>query len=283
MPNSVFVSHTDTSITQSAVPPCRTYIKGSIESVMKGRPLTEEEYLNLGKNYCRLNQNQRKEAYTVYKKYASWLAENQFYDSCDRTVDILNRLRAIPLEQRMQTNLRWDKIYIDECQDFPSADFALFWTLCQGGGDLFLAGDTAQSVESGISFRFEEVKRVFYEMNQGDSSGVPQSPLSIHINFRSHSGVLEVASAVLNILHDAFPGAANKLRGDEGLFKGPRPCILSRKGEKFLGREALVELLKKNQSLVLLTPDENTEKLKNGLAELLGKEFVDGLVLLGIW
>lgn len=250
---------------------------------MKGRPLTEEEYLDLGKSYCRLNQDQRMEAYAVYKKYATWLAEKKFYDSCDRTVDILNRLRAIPLEERMQTNLRWDKIYIDECQDFPSADFALFWTLCQGGGDLFLAGDTAQSVESGISFRFEEVKRVCYEMNQGDSSGVPQSPLSIHINFRSHSGVLEVASAVLKILHDAFPGAANKLRGDEGLFKGPRPCILSQKGEKFLGLEALVQLLKKNPSLVLLTPDENTEKLKNGLAELLGENFVDDLVLLGIW
>jgi len=260
----------------------RTYIKGSIESVMKGRPLTEEEYLDLGKNYCRLNQGQRKEAYAVYKKYAAWLAENEYYDSCDRTVDILNRLRKISLEERVQNNLRWDKIYIDECQDFPSADFALFWTLCQGGGDLFLAGDTAQSVENGISFRFEEVKRVFYEMNQGDSSGVPQSPLSIHINFRSHSGVLEVASAVLKILHDAFPGAANKLRGDEGLFKGPRPCILSRKGEKYLGLGALIELLKKNPSLVLLTPDEQTEKLENALAQHLGRAFVDDLVLLGI-
>ena len=252
---------------------------------MAGRPLTEDEYLDLGRSYCRLNQNQRKEAYAVYRKYAAWLADNEYYDSCDRTVDIMNRLRKISLEERMQNNLCWDKIYIDECQDFPSADFALFWTLCQGtgGGDLFLAGDTAQSVESGISFRFEEVKRVFYEMNNRDSSGVPQSPLSIHINFRSHSGVLEVASSVLKILHDAFPGAANKLRGDEGLFKGPRPCILSQKGEKYLGLEPLVELLKKNPSLVLLTPDENTDELKKALATHLDQASVDSLVLLGIW
>ena len=263
--------------------PLRTYIKGSIESVMVGRPLTEDEYFRLGRNYCRLKQEQRKEAYAVYKKYAAWLADNEYYDSCDRTVDIMNRLRKISPEDRAQNKLRWDKIYIDECQDFPSADFALFWMLCQGGGDLFLAGDTAQSVESGISFRFEEVKRVFYEMNNRDSSGVPHSPLSIHINFRSHSGVLEVASAVLKILHDAFPGAANKLRGDEGLFKGPRPCLLSKKGEKNLGIEPLVELLKKNPSLVLLTPDENTDKLKSALNIYLDKGFVDSLVLLGIW
>lgn len=153
----------------------------------------------------------------------------------------------------------------------------MFWTLCQGGGDLFLAGDTAQSVEKGIGFRFEEVKRVFYELGKGPS-GVPSSPLSVHVNFRSHSGVLEVAAAVLKMLHDAFPGAANKLEGDVGLFKGPRPCILSRKEEKFLGREALLDILKKNPSLVVLSPDENVPELKEQLGAV-----TDGVVVLGIW
>ena len=91
----------------------RTFVKGSIEAVMKGRPLTEPEYLGLGKSYCRLNQEQRQEAYAVYKKYASWLESNGYYDSCDRTVDLLNRIRKVSLQDRSENNIRFDKIYID--------------------------------------------------------------------------------------------------------------------------------------------------------------------------
>jgi len=243
----------------------RSLIKGSIEAVTHGRPLTRTEYFALGAKYCRLNPEQRSEAYSVYEKYASWLESNNYYDSCDRTVDLLNRIRRMSIEERVNNNIRFDIIYVDECQDFTSSDFALFWMLCQGGGNLFLAGDTAQSVEQGISFRFEEVKRVFFEMNMRDSSGVPSSPLSIHINFRSHAGVLEVAAAVLKVLHDAFPGAANKLKDDKGLFKGPRPCIMSRKEEKFLGRDAFLNVLRSNPHLVLLTPDDNVSTLQKQL------------------
>lgn len=169
-------------------------------------------------------------------------------------------------------------VIFEECQDFTSSDFALFWRLCQGGGDLFLAGDTAQSVEQGIAFRFEDVKRVFYEMKKEDlSMGIPESPLTIQINFRSHSGVLEVAADVLKILHEAFPGAANKLQGDQGLFKGPRPCLLNRRGEKSLDHDALCDIVSKNPSLVVLTPDENTAALKERLGTV-----SEGLVVLGI-
>ena len=117
-------------------------------------------------------------------------------------------------------------------------------------------------------------------MNRRDSSGVPASPLNIHINFRSHAGVLEVAAEILKILHDAFPGAANKLQEDKGLFKGPRPCILSRREEKFLGLEGLLHVLKKNPHLVLLTPDDNVMTLKGQLGPV-----SDSLIVgpLGIW
>lgn len=80
---------------------------------MKGSPLDQSEYLTLGKNYCRLNPGQREESYAVYQKYASWLDSNGYYDSCDRTVDLLNRIKKVPLEMRIKKNMRFDKIYID--------------------------------------------------------------------------------------------------------------------------------------------------------------------------
>ena len=232
---------------------------------MHGRPLTAKEYLELGAKYCRLNKEQREEAYRVYEKYCIWLETNGYYDSCDKTIDVLNRIQKVALEARSENNIHFDKIYVDECQDFTASDIALFWTLCQGG-DLFLAGDTAQSVEKGISFRFEEVKRVFYEMSNHDRSRVPSSPLHVHINFRSHAGILQLAAEILKMLHDAFPGAADKVRGDEGLFKGPRPCILCNKQQtNCLGLDALRDLMVKNPALVILTPDDNVQGLKEKL------------------
>jgi len=131
----------------------RSYIKGSIEAVKLGRPLNQQEYLALGASKCRLKQQQRSEAYAVYLKYSQWCKSNNYYDACDRTADLLNLFRSTSLDDRIQENIHFDRIYVDEVQDFTNSDVALFWMLCEGGGSLFLAGDTAQSVEQGIEFR----------------------------------------------------------------------------------------------------------------------------------
>lgn len=118
-----------------------------------GRPLTQEEYLDLGVNRCRLDPKHRQEAYIVYERYSQWLQSNAYYDACDRTADLLSRFCRTSSEQRVQEKIKYDKLYVDEVQDFTCQDVALFWMLCEGGGSLFLAGDTAQSVEYGINFR----------------------------------------------------------------------------------------------------------------------------------
>jgi len=83
----------------------------------------------------------------------------------------------------------------------------------------------------------------------------------------------------MKILHEAFPGAANKLPDDEGLFKGPRPCILScRKNEMNLDIQTLQEILTKNPGLVVLTPDNNVELLKSKLGDSRKNSMI-----LGIW
>lgn len=106
---------------------------------------------------------------------------------------------------------------------------------------------------------------------------MPDKPLTVTLNFRSHAGVLDVAAAVLHMLYEAFPGAANKLPDDVGLFKGPRPAVMSHKDEKHIGIRTLNEVLSKNPGLVLLTPDDNVDALKSNLASC------DGCIVLGIW
>ena len=55
---------------------------------------------------------------------------------------------------------------------------------------------------------------------------VPPKPKTATVNFRSHSGVLDTAAAVLQRLFAAFPDSAKQLAPDRGLFTGPRPGIL---------------------------------------------------------
>ena len=47
-------------------------------------------------------------------------------------------------------------IHILQVQDYTQAEMALLFMISSPGG-LFLAGDTAQSVEHGVTFRFTEV------------------------------------------------------------------------------------------------------------------------------
>lgn len=54
------------------------------------------------------------------------------------------------------------EIYVDETQDFSQSELALLVTLCQNPNNMFLAGDTAQSIMRGISFRFCDLKSLFF-------------------------------------------------------------------------------------------------------------------------
>ena len=48
-----------------------------------------------------------------------------------------------------------DELYIDECQDNSIVDFALMLKLFDRVDNVFLAGDIAQCIAEGSSFRFQ--------------------------------------------------------------------------------------------------------------------------------
>jgi len=162
-----------------------------------------------------------------------------------------------------------------------------------GPENLFLAGDPAQSVELGINFRFDEVRSVMYHLG---GEGVIKRPELLHQNFRSHSGILDVAGKVLGLLFEAFPNAAKKLPPDAGVFRGPMPMIAvppapksSKSSKSSNGREVLESVLSKNDRLVVLTPDDAvgrldsiSETLSNsvlGIVDAKGLEFPEAAIV----
>jgi superfamily I DNA/RNA helicase len=259
----------------------RSFIKGSIEAVQAGRPLTQEEYLGLGENRCRLPREQRQTAYAAYEQYQQYLSHGRLWDDCDRLAVLLRKIQAADYEVREE--IAFHKVYVDEIQDYTQAEIALFFKLCDKGG-LFFAGDNAQSVVEGVEFRFEEVRSVGHTLFQGDKRFIPDKPMTVNMNFRSHSGILDVAAAILNRMFQVFPRSANKLDPDYGVFLGPRPGVFHNIS---LGR--LQELVSRIDGVVLLTHDnEGVKKLQKGLAkaplilgirESKGLEFSDVIIV----
>jgi ATP-dependent exoDNAse (exonuclease V) beta subunit len=157
-------------------------------------------------------------------------------------------------------------------QDLTSAELALLVKMSTSG-ILFLAGDPAQSVEEGVDFRFEDARSVFYEL----TGRAPTKPLTLALNFRSHTGILDAAGVLLEWLLKYFPGSCKKLPQDDGLCRGPRPGWAMPVSHTDLARQS------SGAGLVILTPDENLRKLKEDLLQcVVGSDDKDMSQVLGI-
>jgi len=259
----------------------KSFIKGSIEALVrwdKKHPgnaakatvcehLSEKEYANgkiIGHRRCALDADQRKLYYEVFEEYQRWCKKNNLWDDLDRMFDLFKH-QLDPTEWQMtdrHTILphQFHNIYVDEVQDFTQVEIALLLML-SGPKSLFLAGDNAQSVEEGVVFRFTEVRRVIYAIcnkgenpNGGVMSLVPEKESHLKLNFRSHSGVLNVAKLTLDLTTQAFPNNIDELAPDEGLCRGPRPMLL-----ELASTESLSTIAKNNEGVIMLTPDLNVK------------------------
>jgi hypothetical protein len=107
----------------------RSFIKGSIEAVHTGQPLTREEYLKLGVKQCRLAPAQRELAYNAFEVYQKTVEQRGLWDDTDRVASIL---RALLKSDETQLKLRRTKLYVDEVQDYTQVspmDIATMLTL----------------------------------------------------------------------------------------------------------------------------------------------------------
>ncbi|XP_019393683.1 PREDICTED: TPR and ankyrin repeat-containing protein 1 isoform X1 [Crocodylus porosus] len=205
----------------------KSFLKGSFEalSCSQGK-LTEEEYKKLGRKRAPNFKEDRSEIYHLFCLYQQIRSQRGYFDEEDVLYNLSQRLSKLE-------ELPWSihELYGDEIQDFTQAELAVLMKCTNNPNAMFLTGDTAQSIMKGVSFRFSDLRSLFHyaSKNLVDMRQCVRKPKRIYQlyqNYRSHSGILRLASGVVDLLQYYFPESFDRLPRDSGLFDGPKPTVL---------------------------------------------------------
>ena len=274
----------------------RSFIKGSAEALLsENGELSLEDYESLGKKKAPNFSADRKVVYDLYRVYRRERSSKRMFDEADLVYNIHKRLQLI-------TAPEWSvhQVYVDETQDFTQAELSLLIRCCRSPNELFFTGDTAQSIMRGISFRFNDLKSLFHHArkaagitdDQNNFITVPKKLYQLTHNYRSHAGILRLASSVVDLLLTYFPDSFDRLQKDEGLFEGPRPVLLEscsptdlamilqgnqRQSSRIEFGAHQVILVASNEAREAL-PDELSQGLVMTIYEAKGLEFDDVLI-----
>uniref|UniRef100_A0A8C0GTY1 Tetratricopeptide repeat and ankyrin repeat containing 1 n=1 Tax=Chelonoidis abingdonii TaxID=106734 RepID=A0A8C0GTY1_CHEAB len=206
----------------------KSFLKGSFEALScpQGK-LTEEEYKKLGRKRSPNFKEDRSEIYRLFCVYQQIRSQRGYFDEEDVLYNLSQRLSKLE-------ELPWSihELYGDEIQDFTQAELALLMKCINDPNAMFLTGDTAQSIMKGVAFRFSDLRSLFHyaSKNSVDKKQCvvrkPKRIYQLYQNYRSHSGILHLASGVVDLLQYYFPESFDRLPRDTGLFDGPKPTVL---------------------------------------------------------
>jgi len=111
-------------------------------------------------------------------------------------------------------------------------DFALILKVFENVDAVFLAGDIAQCIARGSSFRFQDLRALMYQWelsripsNQNRRSIAKPKQFELNVNYRSHNGILQLASSVIDLIWRFFPKSIDRLSRERGEIGGPRPIV----------------------------------------------------------
>ncbi|NXC28013.1 TRNK1 protein, partial [Campylorhamphus procurvoides] len=205
----------------------KSFLKGSFEALSCfGGKLTEEQYKKLGRKRSPNFTEDRSEIYHLFCLYQQILSQRGYFDEEDLLYNLSQRLSKLKM-------LPWSihEFYGDEIQDFTQAELALLMKCINDPNAMFLTGDTAQSIMKGVAFRFSDLRSLFHyasksSMNKKQRVRKPKRIYQLYQNYRSHSGILRLASGVVDLLQHYFPESFDRLPQDRGLFDGPKPTVL---------------------------------------------------------
>ena len=201
-------------------------IKSFIKGYKPTRELSQEEYMELSARIAPNFAESREIVYHIYEQYKHYLGTakrvkfNQLYDECDLVFHLFEVLKE---HHDAINDWLFDSLYVDEVQDFTQSEVLLLIKSCKTtDSNIFLTGDTAQTVMRDVSFRFKDLKTSFFK------DGAIATPLvhELTINYRSHSGILNLAGHVLTLLEKHFPNSVDRAPRDNGIFPGPIPKFI---------------------------------------------------------
>ncbi|XP_058513135.1 TPR and ankyrin repeat-containing protein 1 isoform X1 [Ochotona princeps] len=205
----------------------KSFLKGSFEALTcpQGR-LTAEAYEKLGRKRSPNFKEDRSKIYNLFCLYQKIRSQKGYFDDEDVLYNLYWRVSELKV-------LPWSihELYGDEIQDFTQAELVLLMKCINDPNAMFLTGDTAQSIMKGVSFRFSDLCSLFHHASRStvNKQCVIRKPKKIHQlyqNYRSHSGILNLASGVVDLLQFYFPESFDRLPRDSGLFDGPKPTVL---------------------------------------------------------
>ncbi|NXP07602.1 TRNK1 protein, partial [Thinocorus orbignyianus] len=205
----------------------KSFLKGSFEALSCfGGELTEEQYKKLGRKRSPNFTEDRSEIYHLFCHYQQIRSQRGYFDEEDLLYNLSQRLSKLK-------ELPWSihEFYGDEIQDFTQAELALLMKCINDPNAMFLTGDTAQSIMKGVAFRFSDLRSLFHyasknSVNKKQRVRKPKRIYQLYQNYRSHSGILRLASGVVDLLQHYFPESFDRLPKDCGLFDGPKPTVL---------------------------------------------------------
>ncbi|KAJ7222624.1 hypothetical protein GGX14DRAFT_558715 [Mycena pura] len=195
--------------------------------------LNRDTYLNLSDRAQSTFADQRERIYTLFESYVSQKRSLEDIDAADRTHAILRYL-----DQRGVPGKKIDYLYVDETQDNLLIDTLLLRSICHNGNGLFWAGDTAQTISVGSSFRFNELKAFLFRIEErrlATKTGAnlyhqpvlqPQT-FQLTVNYRSHAGIVNCAHTVIELITKFWPYAIDVLDRERGTVDGLRPVFFT--------------------------------------------------------
>ncbi|KAI5983593.1 hypothetical protein EDD15DRAFT_2487286 [Pisolithus albus] len=189
------------------------------------------------KTYCSLPprsnptfSGQREIVYALYEAYSKLKRQRQHHDVADRTHAILKTL----LDGKSFKGPQVDFLYVDEAQDNLLIDALLLRLLCKNPEGLFWAGDTAQTISAGSSFRFDDLKAFIYRIEVNHTSHIvreravsPPETFQLAINYRSHGGIVNCAHSVIKLISHFWPNSIDYLQPEHGIVDGSKPVFLT--------------------------------------------------------
>ncbi|KAK9827525.1 hypothetical protein WJX74_008224 [Apatococcus lobatus] len=172
-----------------------SYIKGSREALeTEAGHLSLDQYLAVGKKRApNFSQDDRRRVYPVFEAYNHYLRSSRFGKRQDaQYFDTLDLVAYILVPSISERRLPW----IKDCLPVPGRSAGLHSSRASAG-----LADPASVVLPDIEH--------------------------LHINYRTHSGIMDVAASVVNVIRFLFPMQLDKLAREEAFFPGPKPMLLT--------------------------------------------------------